>query len=87
MILTQLRTTFSRQVATDSVRNVKASLTLVYQNSNAESVLIHHQDIAPLREVRGTATGNFSCPIFHPASRQYKRVYPTTREAATNYCG
>ena len=49
---------FSRQVGNESVRNTKVSLILPRQNSDADSVLIHHRDIALLREVRCTTAGN-----------------------------
>ena len=50
--------------------SVKASLIPSCQNSNAESVLIHHRDIALLREVRRTATVDVSYSTSHAARRQ-----------------
>ena len=58
--------------------NVDASLILQYQNSDAESVLIHHQDIALLREVRSATTRSDSYLIFPAARRQYGHLHPAT---------
>ena len=86
-ISTQLRITFFRQVGNENVRNASASLILSYQNSDADSVLIHHQDIALLLEVKPMIVGNISCSIFHTAWKRYRLVHPADREAATNHSG
>ena len=57
----QLQITSSRQAGTDGVRNVEAYLIFPYQNSDADSALIHHRDIALLREVRSKTMGSVNC--------------------------
>ena len=54
----QLQITYSRQAGTDGVRNVEACLISLQQNSGADSALIHHRDITPLREVRSKTAGS-----------------------------
>ena len=67
MISMQSRIIFSGWVGNETVGNVKASLMLPYQNSDADSVLIHHQDIALLHEVRRTTAGIVKCSFLHAA--------------------
>jgi len=83
----KLLITFSGQVADKSTNNVKAPLTLPYQNSDAESVLMHHRDIALFREVRSLITENVSCSTFYAARRQHKCVCPVNWEPAAYHSG
>ena len=57
----QLPITFSRQAGTDGIANVEVCLTFPYQNSGANSALIHHRDFALLHEVRSKTAGSVNC--------------------------
>ena len=68
MISIKSRIMFSRQVCEETIRNIKVYLTLLRQNSNAESVLLHYRDVALLRKVRGAAKRDVGCSIFSAQS-------------------
>jgi len=83
----KLLVTSSGQVTDESTNNVDAPLTLPYQNSDAESVLMHHRDIALFREVRCLNTGIVGSSTFYAARREHKRVCPTIWEPAARHSG
>jgi len=57
------------------------------QNSDAESVLMHHRDIALFREVRWLNTGIVGSSTFYAARREHKRVCPTIWEPTARHSG